>query len=289
MIDDLLSEFALIATLSLIAMPLVASRVRNAFLPDELPRFNTATMGVGFVLLVTALAACSVRVVIAVSAHAGPDHHYFPGETIIGWLSGAAALALLGAFAIGLGRTGEVQRRLIVEAAVGQHHKHPGFDLVILPSARQVAYAVGGRTPQVVVTSGLIDTLTPPELRSVIEHELAHISMRHRAHLALVGMLEPIRALWPVQRLIDTTLLALEHAADSKTTDRRATRSALLRLSGVPVAAGVAGFTAGDVIRRIDALDSAPVVRSSRTRTAVYATALGLTTLSISALVAFFG
>lgn len=229
MISDLLSESLIVATIGLVAMPLVARRVRTAFRPVELTRYNAVTMSSGVVLLFVALVVCAAPVVVALGGVSVFDRHFFPGDTAIGWLSAAAAMMLIGTMVVGYRRVRAVEARLRVEPSVGEHLALPRYDLVVLALDQPMAYAIGGYHPQIVISRGLLNRLSVSELVSVVEHEAAHISLRHRLHLTLIGMIEPA-ASWfvPVRRLVEAFRFALEHAADSRTTDRLATRRALL-------------------------------------------------------------
>ena len=168
---------------------------------------------------------------------------------------------------------------------MGEHFALAGYELVVLSVPQPMAYAIGGRQPQVVITGGLLDRLSVPELVSVVEHEAAHISLHHRFHLTLIGMIEPA-ASWflPVRRLVEAFTLALEHAADSHTSDRSATRRALLAVCGAPSLEGVAAFTAGHVVDRLDALSGDETRPRVSTRTLMYASALMLGGIALTAL-----
>jgi len=287
--SDIFSEALIVATVGLVAMPLLARRVRNAFRPVELTRYNAVTMSSGVVLLLVALVVCAVPVVVALGGGSVFDRHFFPGDTIIGWLSAAAAIILIVTMVVGYRRVQKVEARLRIEPYVGEHLALAEYDLVVLGLDQPLAYAIGGRHPQIVITGGLLDQLSVPELVSVVEHEAAHISLHHRLHLTLIGMIEPA-ASWfvPARRLVEAFRSALEHAADSRTTDRSATRRALLTVSGVPTAAGVAAFTAGNVIERLEALDSPDTSRRTSMRTLMYVSAIALGGVSLATLVLFW-
>ena len=288
MIASVLSEAVLLATIALGAMPLVARRFRDTFGTVELTRFNAATMSSGMLLLFIALVACAVPVVAAITGASVADRHFFPGDTLVGWFSGLTAMTLIAIAAIGTLRTNRIGRRLTIEAAIGYHIERHGYDLVVLDSSDSVAYAVNKSTPQVVLTTGLIAELAVDELVSVVEHEAAHIRLNHKNHLRLVGLLEPVAALRPAGRLINTHRLSLERAADRATSNHAATASALLKLTGVRVAAGVAGFTAGDVIDRLEALNGAPHASANATKVMLYGIAASLILLSVTTLAAFW-
>ena len=286
MSSDMLSEALIFATIGLVAMPLVARRVRTAFRPVELTRYNAVTMSSGVVLLFVALVVCAAPAIIALGGGSVLDRHFFPGDTVVGWLSAAAASALIVTMVIGYRRVRRVETRLRIEPSIGEHFRIAGYDLVVLSARQPLAYAIGGRKPQVVITDGLINDLLVPELVSVVEHEAAHISLHHRFHLTLIGMMEPVASwFFPVRRLVEAFRFALEHAADSRTSDRSATRRALLSVSGAPFVAGAAAFTAGNVVERLDALVGEETPPRASTRTLMYASAMMLGGISLTALV----
>ena len=287
--SDIFSEALIFATIGLVTMPLVARRVRSAFRPIELTRYNAVTLSSGIVLLLAALVVCAIPVVLALGGVSVLDRHFFPGDTIIGWLSATAALTLGVTMAVGYRRVRRAEALLRIESSVGEHFSLAKYDLVVLELGRPIAYAIGGQHPQIVITGGLLDQLSVPELVSVVEHEAAHISFHHRLHLTLIGMIEPAASwFFPVRRLVDAIRFALEHAADSRTTNRSATRQALLTVSGVPTAAGVAGFTAGNVIDRIGALLEEETPPRTSTRTLMYASAVALGGVSLVTLALFW-
>jgi hypothetical protein len=286
MSSEILSEALIVTTVGLVAMPLVSRRVRTGFRPVELTRYNAVTMSSGVVLLFVALAVFAAPVLVALVGGSMVDHHFFPGDPFVGWVSAAAAATLIVTMVIGYRRVRGTEARLKIEPSIGEHFERAGYDLVVLGLDRPMAYAVGGRQPQVVITSGLINDLSVPELVSVVEHEMAHISLHHRFHLTVIGMIEPAAAWFsPVRHLVEAFRFALEHAADSRTSDRSATRRALLAVSSGPLPAGTAAFTAGNVLERLDALAGEGTPGRASTRTLMYATAVLLASISLTALI----
>lgn len=290
MIADLLSESVLFATAGLIALPLAARRFRRAFRPREHVRFNAASMMAGLALLIGALTICALPVVTTVATGRESGHHFFVGDTVVGWASAGFAAVAVGSLFFGLLRFRRSQTRQRVEPWVGTHRPRAGYDLVILESDRRVAYALSGKHPQVVMTTGLMTALSPSELDAVLDHELAHIRLGHRRFLALAAALEPAaRLARPLQRVLAAARFALERAADAESGQPIATRSALLKLSGVEPDTAMAAFTAGDVAERIQALTEDPERGLSRAlRPSLYLAALSLVALSIAALVVYW-
>ncbi|MCZ7534321.1 MAG: M48 family metalloprotease [Acidimicrobiia bacterium] len=289
MIRELLPEMLVLATAGLVALPIVALRVRAAFRPVELTRFNAVTMSSGMIFLLIALLLCSVPLVVTIGGGSVIDRHFFPGGALIGWVSALGAVLLMVAFIVGFRRAWKVETKLTIEEGIGVHHDMGTYRMVILKVAQPLAYAIGGNDPQVVITTGLVEVLTPCEVAAVVEHEAAHLSLGHRPHLILIGMLKPIASIFaPARKLVDAALLALETAADSRTRDLTSTRGALLKLSGVAAAPGVAAFTAGDVVARLNAMDEFDRPLSLPTRAGMYAMACGLVGISLTTLVVFW-
>lgn len=288
MINDVLSEAVLVATVLLVAMPLVAHNVRQSFRPIELTRFNASTLGGGLLLLGVALVACATPVLLAVSGSAVADRHFFPGDSFIGWVSAATVAALVAVSVRSFRHTKRVERQLTIEPSIGLHVQQDPFTLVVLDSDEPLAYAVNDARPQVVITSGLVDLLEAGELAAVVEHEAAHLALNHRIHLRLIGILEPLGRVRPVGRLIEAARLALELAADSKTSDKSFTRSALLRTAGIRPAHGVAAFTAGDLVARIEALEQRSITPRPQIRLLLYSVSIGLASLSATTLIVFW-
>ena len=61
-------------------------------------------------------------------------------------------------------------------------------ELVVLPQDDAEAYAVPGRPGLIVVSKGLLRRLGPGERRAVLEHERAHLRLRHHRH-SVAGVL----------------------------------------------------------------------------------------------------
>ena len=57
----------------------------------------------------------------------------------------------------------------------------PGGAPVMLDDPRPAAYCVAGRPAAIVVTSGALAVLDPPQLRAVLAHESAHLAHGHHA------------------------------------------------------------------------------------------------------------
>jgi len=174
----------------------------------------------------------------------------------------AVVLALLaGRSLLGARRT---RRALRIEPEVGWHGQVRGHELVVLPSQTPVAFSIGGRSGQVVISRGLIDILSDQELAAVLRHEVAHVRHRHERYLLLARAIEQsIGGLPFVRRATAAVCCAVERWADEEaaggTADRASVHAALLRVAELAVAPDVAAFTTpGTVLERLEALDADP-------------------------------
>ncbi|HEY1489170.1 MAG TPA: M56 family metallopeptidase [Micromonosporaceae bacterium] len=148
------------------------------------------------------------------------------------------------------------------------------------------AYAVGGRRPRIVVSSGLLRGLSTAERRTVLAHESSHVRHRHDRHLMVLRLAAAISPL--LRMFVPAGELAVERWADEETAatigDRTLVARTVLRaaLAGAGTALrphGSLAHASGDVGRRIKALMQAP----PRPRWSVTAVAWLLLLATISA------
>ena len=152
------------------------------------------------------------------------------------------------------------------EPWLGTHHRLDDHDLVVLPTARPVAFSVAGQPGQVVVSSGLWATLDPAEFEVLIAHEVAHLDFGHQRLLTVALVAERAIGWLPgVSRSLSSLRLGVERWADEEAagrhpTRRRALQTALLAAAGTPAGALAAFGRVDGLVERIDALDRpAPV------------------------------
>jgi len=215
-----------------------------------------------------------------------------PGGTPGGVAAASAALLLGVAAARSLVRSRGGHRVLTVEPEVGSHSELCGHELVVLPSRELVAFSVGGRHAQVVVSQGMVDILSEDELAAVLRHELAHVRHRHQRRLVLARMVEQSIGLLPlVRRGTGALRCALERWADEEAAlgghrGRERVRDALVRVVEATVVPDVAAFvSSGTVVERLQALQAGPVSWSPiLRRLGVYLPALLLVVLVVATL-----
>jgi Zn-dependent protease with chaperone function len=208
-----------------------------------------------------------------------------PWPAVTSWLAGVvlAASTLRSVTA----RRHRRQRLEVLRAEpwLGEHRLEGGVDLVTLPCAEPLAYAVPGQPDQIAVTQGLASALDDDEMDAVVRHEQAHLRWRHHQALALGADIEA-RFGWfaPARRSAGGLRLAVERWADEDAGlgsegARPAVRRALLKT--VALAMGpVAAFSDVDTIAaRLDALAMAPPRSGLRARLASTGPTVALTTL----------
>ncbi|WP_033222415.1 M56 family metallopeptidase [Kitasatospora phosalacinea] len=140
--------------------------------------------------------------------------------------------------------------------------------LTVLTDDRADAYALPGRPPRIVATTGMLAALTGPERAALLAHERAHLSGRH--HLLLAAT-EYAAACHPALRPLRPALgYHLERWADERAAaevgDRALTARAIGRAAlaaarapaPAPARSPRLAATAGPVPRRVRALLAAP-------------------------------
>jgi Zn-dependent protease with chaperone function len=157
-----------------------------------------------------------------------------------------AAAALVVTFAVRAllcgGRSYARARRTRVESWLGDHEPRRGFDLVVLPTSRLVAFGVAGSRRQVVISHGLVQAFEPAQVEAIIGHEAEHLRLHHSQVLVALAAIEGAFGWAPaVGRSADTLRAGLETWADEEAGARDdATRRSLCQaLAGVLGGAGV--------------------------------------------------
>jgi Zn-dependent protease with chaperone function len=190
-------------------------------------------------------------------------------------------------------RLAERRRQHLLIALCGR--RLPTRDAVVLDRPEPAAYCLAGRTDPVVLTTGVVQLLSPEQLGAVLAHEQAHRSARHHRLLAAAALAAgalpelPFVADLPrdVRRLLE--MHADDMAADSHDPDALA--SALVTMTTArtsrrarlaPRAALAAGDT--DTATRIRRLLVPPAKLSPRRRGTVRmaAAAVGLVPLLLA-------
>lgn len=179
----------------------------------------------------------------------------------------AASLALAGVLAAwrytNRVHRSTAQTRSHAQAAllVGRAIAAPGARTVMLDDPRPAAYCVAGRPAAIVVTSGALAVLDPPQLAAVLAHEGAHLAHRHHT---LATITRGLAAAFPSVPLFTRGAAEVatlsEMAADdaaARTTGRTALIAALIAIAtgtafpsaGVPSTGASAGIPGAGVPR----------------------------------------
>lgn len=267
----------LLPLLSGLALLSIPGLVRSGrWHPAHVARLGLAVLLIGFILVEAGLllwAAPALLDLVGAADLARVCRRMLGGLVPDGWEIGTAA----GSAAVGLSllavrgvvRVGALQRSLRVEALLGDHQQGVDHHLVVLPVPDLVAYTVGGRPPQVVISDGLVAAVGPEGVEAVCAHERVHARHRHHRYLlALAGIGLAFAWYPPARRSTAAVGLALERWADegageSTIEGRDGVRRALLAAAFRLVGPEVAAFGSADTLAaRLRAL-AAPPPRSS--------------------------
>ncbi len=219
----------------------------------------------------------------------------FDGQTVaqhimILAVAGAVSGIMLGRLLVAGHRIGRGMRRRrrqhreLVDIIARQHHDH----VRVLEHPTPTAYCLPGREKRVVLSQGVIDTLSPTELDAVLSHEEAHLVARHDLLLEFFSVIhETVPAPLRCQAAMSEVRLLIEALADRASVrhvGELSTAQALLALadSKVPEAAmAVSGaMTAPTRLKLIAAGRPNPVLPALMY---TYATALLAAPLSLVA------
>ena len=144
--------------------------------------------------------------------------------TVAAWLGlggSGAVIALVAASAQPLADSYRDAVAGIAPVATSRERR-AGFTLVRFDADEPVAVAVPGRHPEILISSALERALTPPQLRAVLAHEVAHLRFRHGwavriAELNALCLPRPLRGARALKR---ATLLLVELMADDEAARR---------------------------------------------------------------------
>lgn len=164
--------------------------------------------------------------------------------------------------------------------------------LVVIPTEEVVAFASGIIRPKVIVSSGLLKLLEPPEQDAVIEHELAHLRLDH-PRILFLGATIALAYSWlpPVHNAFSGLQRELEAAADDQVValcGAKVLIQALAKVGLQNARTATASFADADTLRyRLHRLQKEP---QTRTRANIFGTGIVIflvTLLSWSACVLF--
>lgn len=101
---------------------------------------------------------------------------------------GFAVLAAAGLLVLTLRVAGETRRQIATRRAAANECRRAPSELVVRDSADVFAYAVPGRDPHIVASSGMLRLLDTRQRRALLAHERSHLRHRHDLYL-LAGRL----------------------------------------------------------------------------------------------------
>jgi hypothetical protein len=135
--------------------------------------------------------------------------------------------------------------------------------LAVLTSDEPTAFVLPGRPGQIVVTTGMLRSLDADERRVLLEHELAHLRLRHHRYVraaqlatAVLPILGPVLAKvrFATERWADEE--AARVVGDRALVARAIARAALVQPRAP---AGALSFNDSDAVARVEAMLTEPV------------------------------
>lgn len=274
----------LLGGLGLLGMPGFTRRLGKRLVPAEWARLCGLALFTGAVIVELAAVVYAAPTVLsgvglpalaeACDRVIGP---IVPGGPLAGWAGFVASVVMpVGVVGAAL-RSRRSSRKLWIEPCVGVHSAHGWVEIVELPTDRLLAVSVPTPGPQIIVSRGLSQALSPDEFQAVVDHERAHLELHHHRFLLLAAALEAGLRFIPLRPSAGALRAAVERWADEEAAGscpkaRAQMRSALLRVTSAVVSPGVASFTTADsVVERLDALASPPRQPSLLAHSVLYA------------------
>lgn len=183
----------LLAGIGIALLTVPAAVVRSRVGPALKVRTASVAIVTGFAAVLAGLAFAAVPLLVrlhdgrASLEHQGALNHLSPAGPGA-WL-GAAVVAGGGFWLAGRSvvrsRRARRKARIPAWARHGPTGEVHGCDVVVAARSEPLAFAVPGSAPQIVLSQGLVDRLTPTETHAVACHEAAHIRLGHHRYLTL--------------------------------------------------------------------------------------------------------
>jgi len=216
---------------------------------------------------------------------------------VVAWTAAllATAMGVLGIRAVR--RVRGVRRMLSAESWLGERHNVGSQEVLVVPAGIPFAVALDGPQPSILISSEMLDSLSPTQLEAVVRHEAAHLTRHHGALLMLAAVVDDSvgRLVPPLRRSAQTLRLAIERWADEEAVASSPGQRSVLRSALVAVACSHAALPvpalndANTVMARIDALAESPVRPGRVAHAAAYGPGLVLGVGSIVALAEWTG
>jgi Zn-dependent protease with chaperone function len=188
------------AGFGLLTLPAAMRRVGRRLVPRQWAVLCAVALFGGVALVIASLlviAAPRALDAVGLPAAARACEHMlgglYPGGFVV-WTAATVlelSMVMLGAKAVIHARR-SVRRASIASAAgVRLRHRAP-LDVVVMPDDRSCALSVpqGRRGGRVMISQGMVDTLSSSELDAVCAHEAAHLRFSHQRYLVLAVLVE---------------------------------------------------------------------------------------------------
>lgn len=192
-----------------------------------------------------------------------------PGGRVSGWAMGLMALSITLRSCLGAMSVIGAQRKNRVDSVLGFSQRSDTHELIVLPTSEPWAYAVAGRNPQVVLSSGLVRELPFRSVRAIEAHEISHLENNHHRFLILARVVGVSFGWIPCVEMGAKRLrLSLERWADEDAASQAGRQNVRDAIRAVVASLlsqeGVAAFGGSETIAlRIQALDNPrPSLRS---------------------------
>lgn len=265
----------ILAGLGVLLLPGATSGLGGHLAPRDWARLTAASMRGGLLAIRLGLLFTAAPVVlrlVGVQGLAEACHQTLGPFTPGGAAAGIASAALLVLVETRIRRTRRnsrtIRARLRIEPWLGHHEHHGDHDIVVVPAAPAIAYAVGGRPGQVVLSQGLVSALDDDELAVVVRHERCHLNSRHQRWLDLALVTEvTFGSVRVVRRSSATLRLAIERWADEDAAaggSRATVRAALSKVVDTMLTPVPAFNTAETIAARLGALEADLTTTSPR-------------------------
>ncbi|MFE2409551.1 M56 family metallopeptidase [Kitasatospora sp. NPDC059408] len=219
--------------------PLLAALIARPVGERLPPRLATWLLTVGALVLAAAstaalgMLAITGLIRVPLLARLAHDHwsaraaqHHDPASLSVAVLAGAALAVVVAMAGRMLWRRARTLARATSEAAC-----LPGRDqLVIVDDPAAQAYALPGRPGRIVVSTGMLAALEPPEHQILLAHERAHLAHRHHLFVALAQFGAAANPL--LRPLADTVAFTVERWADESAATAVGDRERVARTIG---------------------------------------------------------
>ncbi|MGW2372666.1 M56 family metallopeptidase [Kitasatospora sp. NPDC001683] len=212
-----------------VALAVVGSAVSRHLAPAAEVRVLTclaATAGAATLWGLSVLAFAGLMNVPQVRSRLDGDPRVLAAADPVPGGLGVLAAVVLGVVAVRLSFAW--RRHATARRALGVVRGAPAAgDLIVVTDDRADAYALPGRPGRIVVTTGMLRTLSAEERAVLLAHERAHLTHRHHRYAAVAQIAVVINPL--LARLRDEVAFGIERWADEVAAERVGSRRLAMR------------------------------------------------------------